>query len=95
MSLTQSQKIEGNVEQCLRKLTNALGRYDHEVKDGQIVVDDRGHRVIIELTYTGDREVGSLDLPMTRVDYAFEGHSQEEMNEFMSDLSQHMVRTGG
>lgn len=95
MSLKQSQKIEGNLGECLRELSNALGRYDYELKGNQIVVHDRGHRVIIDLVYEGDRQLGSLDLPMTRLDYTFEGHSQEEMNEFMSHLSQHMMRTGG
>ncbi len=95
MSLKQSRKLEGNLGETLRELTNALGSYDYEVKGNQIFVDDHGHRVIIDLIYQGDRQLGSLDLPMTQVNYAFEGHSQEEMDAFMSHLSQHTVRTGG
>lgn len=95
MSLKQSQKVEGTLGETLRELTNALGRYDYEVKGNQIFVDNHVHRVIIDLIYEGDRQLGSLDLPMTRVDYTFEGHSQEEMDVFMSHLSQHTVRTGG
>lgn len=95
MSLKQSQKIEGSLGECLRELTNAIGHYDYEVKGKQIFVHDRDHRVVIDLVYEGDRHLGSLDLPMTRVDYTFEGHSREEMEDFMSHLSRHMVRTGG
>jgi hypothetical protein len=46
-------------------------------------------------TPRGDRHLGSLDLPMVRLDYEFTGYTKAEMDEFIEHLNEHMMRLGG
>ena len=94
MSFTQSHELEGSLKECLGLIAHALGSYDYEVSGDQITVRDAGRRMVIDLVYEGDRKLGSLDLPMTRVDYTFVGYTEAEAKETMDRLAPHMMRLG-
>lgn len=95
MSFTQSHETQATLKECLRELTQAVGTYDYEVTGDRLVVRDHGKRIVIDLIYEGDRRLGSLDLPMTRIDYEFVGYTKDEMGKFMERISEHMMRAGG
>ena len=95
MSFTQSHEMEGSLEECLREISVALGHLNYEVNGNGIVVRDAGRRVEIGLVYEGDRHLGSLNLPMSKVDYNFIGYTQEEMDAFMAKMNKHLLRAGG
>ena len=46
-------------------------------------------------TYEGDRRLGSLDLPMTRVDYSCSGCSEAEAKELHEHIVSHLLPAGG
>jgi len=96
MSQKQSHEMEGSLKECLRELSTALGNKDYHVQGDQITVHEGGGKeLVISLVYEGDRKLGSLDLPMTQVNYEFNGYSDGEAKAFMTHISEHMLRAGG
>ena len=95
MSFTQTHEVEGTVHECLQGLISALGHRDFEVTGDEIVVRDQDKRFVISLIYEGDRHLGSLDLPMTRVEYKCTGCTEAEAKEFQNDMAKHLMRGGG
>jgi len=95
MSYKETHEMEGSLKECLRELAVALGGHDFEVAGDRVTVKDEGRTLTIDLVYEGNRRLGSLDLPMTRVDYAFVGYDEPQAKDFMAHLSQHMMRAGG
>jgi hypothetical protein len=95
MSLKQSHEVQATLAEYMRELTHAIGHYDFDVTGNRVTVRDGERRVLIDLVYEGSRHLGSLDLPMTRVDYEFVGYGEEGMNAFMERLSHHIQRLGG
>lgn len=95
MSVKQSHEMEGSLKECLRELSSALGHKDFQVEGDRVVVNDGGKKLVVDLVYDGDRKLGSLDLPMTQVNYEFTGYSDDEVKDFMAHISEHMLRAGG
>lgn len=95
MSFTQTHEMEGTLHECLRELISALGHRDFEVTEDEVIVRDQDKRFVISLTYEGDRHLGSLDLPMTRVEYKCTGCTEAEAKEFQDHIAKHLMRAGG
>jgi len=95
MSFSQTHEVEGTLKQCLRELILALGHTNFEVNGDEIVVHDGDKRFFISLTYEGDRHLGSLDLPMTKVECRSEGYSDAEAKQFHDHIAMHLMRAGG
>ena len=95
MSFKKSHEMQGTLKECLRELAQALGHCNYEIHGNEVIVRDHGRRLVIELVYEGDRHLGSLNLPMSQLNYEFTGHTKEEMEAFMKHLELHMMRGGG
>jgi hypothetical protein len=95
MSFKHSQEVQWSLKEGLRELTLALGHLNYEVTGNQIVVRDHGRRLVIDLVYEGERHLGSLDLPMTEINYEFIGYTKPEMDAFMEHLNLYVMRMGG
>ncbi len=95
MSFKQTHEMEATPEECLRELTEAFNHLDYEVNGNQIIVQDDGRKLIIDLVYEEDRHLGSLVLPMTQIDYEFINYTKQEMDGFMVHLRHHIFRMGG
>lgn len=95
MSLKQSHEVQATLAEYMRELMQAIGHLDFEVAGNRITVRDGAREVTIDLVYEGNRHLGSLDLPMTRVDFEFNGYIEEEVSAFMDRLSLHTLRLGG
>lgn len=95
MSFSETHEMEGTLKECLRELVSALGHRDFEVTGDEVIVRDQDKRFVISLTYEGDRRLGSLDLPMTRVEYTCSGCTEAEAKEFQEHMAKHLMRAGG
>lgn len=95
MSFKKTQEVQWTIKEGLRELTHVLSHLNYEVTGNQIIARDGGKRLVIDLVYEGERHLGSLNLPMTQVNYEFIGYTQEEMDKFMVHLKQHEMRMGG
>jgi hypothetical protein len=82
-------------EEFLRELPRAVGNLEHQVAGNKVTVKDGDRRVEITLTDEGERHLGSLNLPMERIDFEFIGYTQEEIDAFMERFDQHTLREGG
>lgn len=94
MAAKQTHEMEGSADECRRKLTQVLGHYECETVDDRIVVRDGSKHVTIDLASEPHRNLGSLDLPMTRVEFAFDGFTDAEVDQFMLQLESHMAPGG-
>ncbi len=95
MSFSETHEMEGTLKDCLRELVAALGHRDFEVTGDEVIVRDQDKRFVISLTYEADRRLGSLDLPMTRVEYTCSGCTEAEAKEFQEHMAKHLMRAGG
>ncbi len=95
MSFSETHEMEGTLKECLRELVAALGHRDFEMTGDEVIVRDQDKRFVISLTYEGDRRLGSLDLPMTRVEYTCSDCTEAEAKEFQEHMAKHLMRAGG
>ena len=95
MSITLSQEMMGTLQDCLRELIPALGHRDFEVTGDEIIVRDKDKQFVISLNYEGERHLGSLDLPMTSMEYKCTGCTEAELKEFRDDISKHLMEHSG
>ena len=95
MSVKFSREMQLKREVFLRELPQAIGYLEHEISDNKVTVKDGDRRVEIALTDEGERHLGSLDLPMERIDFEFIGYTQKEVDAFMERFDQQTLREGG
>lgn len=95
MSFSETHEMEGTLKECLREMVAALGDRDFEVSGDEVIVRDGDKRYVISLTYEGDRRLGSLELPMTRVEYTCSGCTEDEAKAFHDHMAKHLMRAGG
>ena len=72
-----------------------LPAWQHEIDGTHITVHDGGKRLDINLSNESERDVGSLELPLTFFDMDFSGFSEQEINAFFVNWDHHFQRTGG
>lgn len=78
-----------------RMLPAALAHRRHTVTDGRVVVAEGRRRVEIGLGPEGERRLGLLRLPVTRVEFAFHGYARSEIETFMRRFDLAFQRGGG
>lgn len=90
-----SRDVQISRKEFLKQLPDAIGNREHEISGNRVIVKDGANRVHITLIDEGDQNLGSLELPMKRVEFDFKGHSQEEIEAFMKEYDEHTLRFGG
>lgn len=91
-----SRKVQLTREEFLRQLPDAVGGLAYRTDGDDIVVIGDGSKLIrIKLTDLGTEELGSLDLPMQRVDFSFESMADFEVEDFINRWDEHKLRMGG
>lgn len=78
-----------------RTLPKALAGKSFQVDGTAITLEENQRRVTICLAPEGERRIGRLRLPVTRVTFAFEGFAEPEIGTFMSHFERHFQRGGG
>jgi hypothetical protein len=94
MSTTIVRDVQTTVAEYLRELAGALGHMDYEVRGNRVIAHTDQGTVVIKLTYEGDRHLGSLDLPMTKVEITCIGFTDEQAKAFLSHYDSKMFRAG-
>ena len=78
-----------------RTLPDAVGHEKYSIQGNEILIRDPGGRVRIVLHPTGVRRLGMLALPVTPVEFAFEGLDQSDRERFMDRFERYFQRGGG
>jgi len=65
------------------------------VIDNRVIVYDKNRTVNITVYDEPIRKLGSLELPMEKISFEFDGYSQDDANEFMETYQLHSLRCGG
>ena len=95
MDFAFSRRVQLTREEFLRQLPDAIGPLAHRSDGDDIVIDDGGKLIRIKLSDLGIEELGSLDLPVQKVDFSFENMSHFEVEDFMKRWDEHKLRMGG
>lgn len=95
MKRSVTHEVQTTVGAYLKEIPKVLGNMDYEVRGNRIVAHPAGGTVVITLTYEGDRHLGSLDLPMTKVEIDCIGLSDDQADAFLKHYDAGMLRTGG
>jgi hypothetical protein len=95
MATAFSRKVQLTREEFLRQLPDAVGSAEYHTEGDEIIVGADNKLARIKLTDLGIDELGSLDLPMQRVDFSFENMADAEVEKFMSRWDEHKLRMGG
>ena len=76
-------------------LTDAFSDSVQKVEGNTIHLEEGSRNVRVELHEQPNRQLGSLDLPMERVRFEFDGYSEDEADDFMERYRTASMRTGG
>lgn len=82
-------------DEFLRQAPAALEGMPFTVNERHIVAEHGSKRLDITFSKEGERELGSLDLPVTWIDMKFTGYSDQEIDDFFVQWDQHFQRIGG
>lgn len=95
MSIRLSREMQLTREEFLRELPGAVGNMEHRLQGSKVIVGDGDRRIEIGLVDEGIRDLGSLHLPMEKIDFEFHGYNQDEINSFMHHFDVCTQRGGG
>ena len=79
----------------LRTLPDAVNNQPFEIIDNRVIVHDKNRTINMTVHDEPIRNLGSLKLPMEKIEMEFDGFSDEEADEFMHNYRQHTLRCGG
>jgi hypothetical protein len=79
----------------LRTFPAAMGGMPYDIDGTQITGHDGGKRLEINLSNETERDVGSLELPLTFIDMDFSGFNEKEVNAFFLNWDHNFQRSGG
>jgi len=95
MSIKVSREMQLTRDEFLRELPQTIDQQTYRVSGNKITIQDGSRQVEITLSDEGTRDMGSLHLPMERVEFEFTGYSQEEVETFLERFDQGTQRVGG
>jgi hypothetical protein len=95
MTKTITYEVQTTLDAYLKELTRAIGHMDYEIRGNRVVAHSPEGTVVINLTYEGKRHLGSLNLPMTNVEIAMVGFTDDAAQAFLKHYDECMLRTGG
>jgi len=78
-----------------RNLPTAVSNRPFEVIGNQVIVYDDDRTVKLTVVDQPLRHLGSLDLPMEKISFEFDGYSNEAADKFMNAYREHNLRCGG
>lgn len=78
-----------------RNLPGAVDYRPFEIIDNRVIVHDDNRTINITVHDEPVRKLGSLKLPMEKIQFEFEGFTDEAADAFMEDYREHTFRAGG
>lgn len=96
-TITIARKMQGKPDDVTRQLPEALGgRPCKDLGDGHVEIrEGPEQRIDLRITPLGEKEIGSLELPMQRVELSFEGYDPGKVETIMAHFDASMMRVGG
>lgn len=79
----------------MQSLPAAVGQKPYEITDNRVIVYDKKKCIEIIVSDLPVRELGSLELPMEKIQFTFPEHTEEEAEDFMTNYRKHAFRCGG
>lgn len=79
----------------VRSLPSAIEPLVYQVEGRVFTIIHPQGLVVIELSETGERRIASLSLPVTPVDFQFNGLDEAARRQFMSRFDRYFQRGGG
>lgn len=95
MVKTVTHDVQSTLANYLREIPHALGHMDYEMRGNRVIAHSTDGTAVINLTYEGERHLGSLNLPMTKVEIALIGFADDKAAAFLRHYDNAMMRTGG
>ena len=95
MSMKVSREMQLTRDEFLRELRQAVDQQAYRVSGNKIAIQDGSRQVEVTLSDEGTWDMGSLHLPVERVEFEFTGYSQEEVGTFLQRFDQRTQRVGG
>lgn len=78
-----------------RTLPAALGERPYRIDGDTVSIDDQDRTVTIRLAPESMRRIALLQVPVTRVEFRFDGHAPEQIEAFMNHFARYYQRGGG
>lgn len=88
-------EIQSTHARFLSGLPQTFANRPFEIIDNQVIVHDNGKKIRITIHDEPIQHLGSLDLPMEKLEFEFDGHSQEQADVLISEFRKHNQRAGG
>jgi hypothetical protein len=82
-------------KEFLRSLPPAVAPAPFTVSGRTVTIDDDGRSVRIDLSPERERRLGTLRLPVTVVEFTFQGYGRAEFDRFMQRFDRAFQRGGG
>jgi len=83
-------------EDFFRSLPAVIAQRNHRLlPDGVSILDGNRRRIIIKAESAGSRVLGTLELPVLRVSFAFTGYTTDEVDGFLAGFDRILHRGGG
>jgi hypothetical protein len=78
-----------------RILPKALKNIKYEVSENRVAITDTEKRLEIMLSPESSRSIGALRLPVTILEFCFEGYSAEQTEKFLRQFDMSFHKGGG
>jgi hypothetical protein len=83
-------------EDFFRSLPGVIARRNHELlPDGVSILEGNRRSIVIKVASAGSRVLGTLELPVLRVSFAFTGYTTDEVEGFLAGFDRTLHRGGG
>jgi hypothetical protein len=82
-------------DEFLRELSQVVDRKEYQFSGNKIAIQDGSRQLELTLSDEGTWDIGSLHLPVERVQFEFTGYSQEAADAFLERFDQRTQRVGG
>lgn len=95
MVKTVTHDVQSTLESYLKEIPHAIGHMDYEMRGDRVIAHSPDGTVVINLSYEGERHLGSLNLPMTKVEVSLIGFPDDKADAFLKHYDNAMMRGGG
>jgi hypothetical protein len=95
MAIQMTREMGLSHREFLRTLPRALEGRGYQRDGNTIVIDEPPRRLTIHLACEEKRQIALLQLPVTRVTFAFSGYTEAETDAFMQRFTRYFQRGGG
>jgi len=81
--------------ELFRRLPAAIGSRDYQVVDDTIFLQENDRSIEIRYSAEAVRRLGAMRLPVTRLNFRFDGYGEDEIDAFLSRFDLYFRRGGG